>query len=274
MMIKDIVNPGIVNLTNCELEPIHIPGSIQPYGFLVAVQEDSLLIEYCSANIVDFIGVSYEQCLGKNFADIFSTEMETILVKHFAKPVNALNPPYTVKVNKVDLLCSVHKSGGCLVAEFEPADQNAPEVTTVYNQTIKFVNYMEEVNTLQELCGKVAEQTRMITGYDRVMIYRFDKDYNGEVIAESRADTAEPFLGLHYPHTDIPAQARQLYLTNLMRIIVDISYQPVPIYTIDDSENKNLNLSSSGLRSVSPIHIQYLKNMGVSGTFTISYGGL
>ena len=102
------------------------------------------------------------------------------------------------------------------------------------------------------------------------MVYRFDKDYNGEIFAEAKREELEPFLGLHYPHTDIPAQARQLYIKNLLRIIPDISYKPVPIYTINDESEKNLDLSFSILRSVSPIHIQYLQNMGVGGTLTIS----
>jgi chemotaxis family two-component system sensor kinase Cph1 len=102
------------------------------------------------------------------------------------------------------------------------------------------------------------------------MIYRFDEDYNGEIFAESRIETVEPFLGLHYPHTDIPIQARELYVKNLLRLIVDVNYTPIPIYTIDDTEKKNLDLGLSTLRSVSPIHIQYLHNMGVGATLTIS----
>ncbi len=107
------------------------------------------------------------------------------------------------------------------------------------------------------------------------MAYRFDKDYNGEVYAESKRDDLEAFLGLHYPHTDIPVQARQLYIKNLLRLIVDVNYTPVPLYTVDDGSNKNLDLSVSALRSVSPIHIQYLQNMGVGATLTISllHGG-
>ena len=140
----------------------------------------------------------------------------------------------------------------------------------VYNQTFQFVKYMEQTQTLQQLCARIADEVRGLTGYDRVMIYRFDKYYNGEVYAESKRDDLEPFLGLHYPHTDIPVQARQLYIINLLRLIVDVNYQPVPLLTIDDKPDKNLDLSLSTLRSVSPIHIQYLQNMGVGATLTIS----
>ena len=111
----------------------------------------------------------------------------------------------------------------------------------------------------------------MITGYDRVMVYRFDEQYNGEVFAESKTEALPAFLGHHYPHSDIPAQARELYLRNLLRMIPDVAYTPVPLYTLDDGRpEKTLDMSHSVLRSVSPIHIQYLKNMGIQATLTIS----
>ena len=270
MKIKDIVNRDLVNLTNCEQEPIHIPGSVQTHGFLVALRTDSMLIDYCSANIFDFTGITYEQSLGKKFSDIFGSDAGQLFIQYMDKPASAVNPPLELEVCGKNLLCSAYRIDKYYVAEFEPADPNVPHLSSVYNQTVQFVTYMEQSDTLRELCSKVADQTRAITGYDRVMIYRFDKDYNGEVFAESKVDHIEPFLGLHYPHTDIPAQARQLYLTNLMRIIVDTKYTPVPIYTIDDATGKKLDLSRSYLRSVSPIHIQYLHNMGVGGTLTIS----
>src|SRR5690606_6704948 len=131
--------------------------------------------------------------------------------------------------------------------------------------------YMHDTHTLKELCDLVAKGTREITGYDRVMIYRFDKDYNGEVYAESKREDLEPFLGLHYPHTDIPKQARELYMQNLLRMIVDIENTPVPIYTINNNaDTQRLELSLSILRSTSPIHVQYLSNMGVGATLSIS----
>ncbi len=270
MQIKDIVNRDLVNLTNCDQEPIHIPGSIQPHGFLLAIRADNLVIDFCSGNIKDFTGITYEQCLSRTFSEVFGEEPLNKLLAHLQLPVNRINPPLLLMLNGTEWLCSPHKANGMYVCEFEPQDKAVVNANDIYNQTMQFVGYMEQSATLKELCSRVADQTRAITGYDRVMVYRFDKDYNGEVFAESKVDGIEPFLGLHYPHTDIPVQARQLYLTNLMRIIVDIGYTPVPIYTIDDVPGKNLDLSKSYLRSVSPIHVEYLSNMGVGGTLTIS----
>ncbi|MFY7730088.1 MAG: ATP-binding protein, partial [Flavobacterium sp.] len=156
------------------------------------------------------------------------------------------------------------------ILEAEPVDITKQAGNESYNQTSQLLRYMHDMHSLKDLCQLVAEGTREITGYDRVMVYRFDKDYNGEVFAESCREDLEPFLGLHYPHTDIPPQARELYMKNLLRLITDIDYTPVPIYTLDDSAQKSLDMSLSVLRSTSPIHVQYLHNMGVGATLTIS----
>jgi two-component system, chemotaxis family, sensor kinase Cph1 len=270
MEIKSIVNNEIVNLENCEQEPIHIPGSIQPHGFLLGLTEYSFKIDYCSANTAEYITMLYGELLGKTFGDVFGDDTETIL-KQYVEQGNMLSSSLLkLTLNGVDFVCTLHNSNGIYVLEAEPVADNGRAASQVYDQTSQFLNYMHDTHTLQELCALVAKGTREITGYDRVMIYRFDKDYNGEVIAESVRDDLEPFFGLHYPHTDIPPQARQLYMTNLLRLITDIDYTPVPIYTIDDAPGKNLDLSLSILRSTSPIHVQYLHNMGVGATLTIS----
>ncbi|OYU80775.1 MAG: histidine kinase [Flavobacterium sp. BFFFF1] len=270
MKIKDIVNRDIVNLTNCEHEPIHIPGSIQPHGFLLAIGQEDFNIHYCSGNTSDFIGFSFEQLLGKSFTEAFGNENAALLEQYVGVLKKGPDSPLKLNLNGCSLQCMLHQSEGQYVLEAEPDVAGSIDVVDVYEQTAQFLSYMNNTTTLKELCDLVAKGTRDITGYDRVMVYRFDKEYNGEVFAESCADNIEPFLGLHYPHTDIPAQARALYMKNLLRMIADIHYKPVPIYTIDDAPNKNLDLSLSILRSTSPIHVEYLQNMGVGATMTIS----
>lgn len=270
MKIKDIVNREIVNLTNCEQEPIHIPGSIQPHGFLLGVTENDFIIDFCSANCEAFIALTHNDLLGKNFEAIFGNDAVKPLKEYIHKGKMLSSSLLRLNLAGNEFLCTVHKSNSIYILEAEPVNTNNQKVSDVYNQTSQFLLYMHDTHTLKELCQLVANGTREITGYDRVMIYRFDKDYNGEVFAESVREDLEPFLGLHYPHTDIPPQARDLYMKNLLRLIADINYTPVPIYTIDDSEDKNLDLSLSILRSTSPIHVQYLHNMGVGATLTIS----
>lgn len=270
MKIKDIVNRDIVNLTNCEQEPIHIPGSIQPHGFLLGLKEETFTIEYCSENCTDYTGTSHATLLGSAFKEVFGEAAGSALSSYIARGLTGSSTLLRLRLADSEYLCTVHKSADIYVLEAEPVNQAPKKASEVYDQTSQFLSYMHDTHTLQELCDLVAKGTREITGYDRVMIYRFDKDYNGEIFAESAREDLEPFLGLHYPHTDIPQQARQLYMQNLLRIIVDINYTPVPIYTIDNGADKTLDLSLSILRSTSPIHVQYLQNMGVGATLTIS----
>lgn len=270
MKIKDIVNRDIVNLTNCEQEPIHIPGSIQSHGFLLGLKQDSLLIDYCSANTAQYLTLFHTELLGKGFDTVFGDEPKQLLLGYINNNQMLSSFLLPLTLAGVDFLCTVHKSDATYIIEAEPAIMQVKAANEVYNQTSQFLGYMHDTHTLKQLCQLVATGTREITGYDRVMVYRFDADYNGEVFAEARREDLEPFLGLHYPHTDIPPQARDLYMSNLLRLITDIDYTPVPIYTIDDAEHKNLDLSLAILRSTSPMHVQYLHNMGVGASLTIS----
>lgn len=270
MKIKDIVNRDIVNLTNCEHEPIHIPGSIQPHGFLIGVKDDDYTIDFCSENCFHYTGKSHREFLGSSFQSVFGKEAEQGLKNYIANISPLTSSPLIINYQHKHFFCSVHKSNNIFIIEAENIPEQEKLSPNSFEQTRQFLEQVEQTKTLKQLCDSVAQSTREITGYDRVMIYRFDEDYNGEVFAESVREDLEPFIGLHYPHTDIPAQARALYLRNLMRLIVDTNYKPVAIYTIDSATEKNLDLSNSLLRSISPIHIQYLQNMGVGATLTIS----
>jgi len=270
MKIKDIVNRDLVNLTNCEQEPIHIPGSIQPHGFLLGLKLDSFLIDYCSGNTLDFIEASHTMILGKRFEEVFGLEAMKSLLDYITTQQMLSSSLLKMTLLGCEFVCTVHKSGEVYILELEPGNPHYKMPNEVYDHTSQFLTYMHSTHSMQDLCSLVAKGTREVTGYDRVMIYRFDSHYNGEVYAESRRDDLEPFLGLHYPHTDIPAQARNLYMKNLLRIIADIDYTPVPVFTVDDEVGKNLDLSLSILRSTSPIHVKYLHNMGVGATLTIS----
>lgn len=273
MNISDIVNRDIVNLTNCESEPIHIPGSIQPHGFLLAVRNENQIVDFCSANSAEYINLTPQSLLGKSLTEIFGKEQADNFVDYVQGGQIDSAKPFVFTLNAIPYNTTVHQSGDMLVLELEPFPDGAMDLPNLYSQTKNFVSSMERQSHLSQLCKDIAGQTRNITGYDRVMIYRFDPEYNGEVIAESKRDGLESFEGQKYPHTDIPVQARKLYIRNQLRMIANVNYQPVPILTLDnsgDKSHKSLDLSLSVLRSVSPIHIEYLKNMGVAATLTIS----
>lgn len=272
MNIKNIVNRDLVNLTNCESEPIHIPGSIQPHGFLLGVHKETFLIDYCSENIAEYISVSAEQLLGKELAVLFTPVQITDFTEYVSAEIDTAKP-FIFTLDEISYNTTVHDTNKTLVLEFEPFPDGTINLPNLYNQTRTFVSMMEKAHYLPELCQGIANETRAITGYDRVMIYKFDQDYNGEVIAESKRADLESFEHQKYPHTDIPVQARELYMRNPLRMIADVNYAPIPLLTLDNSDqkdNKSLDLSLSILRSVSPIHVEYLKNMGVVATLTIS----
>ncbi len=270
MNFRDIVNRDLVNLQNCESEPIHIPGSIQPHGFLLGYNSETSIIEYCSANSQSIIGISYNQVLGQRITAVLGNSQAQKLSDYLNVIDDESRPPIIIELSGQFFNAQLHLSNGTYILELEPVIEEILDVNALYTQTRKFVKQMQGSSNLAELCQAVANETRSITGFDRVMVYRFDSNYNGEVFAESKKEQFEPFLGLHYPHTDIPVQARELYLKNLLRLIVDVNYEPVPIFTINDVNTAPLDLGQTLYRSVSPIHISYLKNMGVGATLTIS----
>lgn len=264
MNIIEIVNRRVLTIENCESEPIHIPGSIQPHGMLLALLPDSGEIRYCSANTFQFIEKQPVEILGKPLSAIHPALWEN--VQPLLDKENSPFHPFTTG----GLQATLHESGLFRILSVEKRMDPGNDPDYAFDQTRSFIGYLERSRSLKELCQNIAVETARITGFDRVMIYRFDKDYNGEVFAESRREDLPPYLDLHYPHTDIPAQARELYLRNLLRFVPDVQYEPVPLLTIGSGEEQQLDLSDVNLRSVSPIHIQYLKNMGVSATMSVS----
>lgn len=272
MKIKSIVNDSTANILNCESEAIHIPGTIQPHGFLITVKESDYTVAYCSENCVEFLNKTHIELLGKKLDTIFSEGDIKNIEQQFKEFSDDLLRPFIINYNQVAFHVTAHKSDEVIILEFELFAEAKLDLPDLLIQMKRFSYHTERADNLQSLCQEVADETRSITGYDRVMIYRFDKEYNGQVYAESKKEDLESFLHLHYPHTDIPVQARELYLRNLVRMLVDVSYAPVPIYALSDetNNNNNLDLSLSNLRSVSPLHLEYLKNMEVGATFVIS----
>ena len=259
-----------VDLTNCDREPIHILGSIQPIGFLIAMTAD-WLIARASANIGDFIGVTPEAMFGKPLDKVFSPKA----VHDLRNRAAILRGPDAVeRLFSCSLIegaepfdVAVHFSGGQVIVEAEPASGEHGDATGMVRAMITRLDLTDDFATFFR---EGARQIRGLTGFDRVMVYRFAADGSGEVVAEAARAGIGKFMGLHYPASDIPAQARELYRRNLLRIITDVDARPVPIVPQRDATGQPLDLSLSVLRSVSPIHIEYLKNMGVQASMSIS----
>ena len=258
------------DLTNCEREPIHVPGAIQPFGFLIAVTAD-WMVARASANCAEFISRVPESLLNQPLLSVFAEKA----VHAIRNRVTLLRGPDAVeRLFGLALLedgplfdVAVHFSGELVVIEAEPGAEEEMEASATVRAMIARLSQSESLATFMR---EGARQVRALTGFDRVMVYRFDEEGSGEVVAESLMPGTDSFLGLHYPASDIPAQARKLYLRNIFRVIADVNATPVPLVPPLDAKGRVLDQSLSVLRSVSPIHIEYLQNMGVAASLSIS----
>jgi chemotaxis family two-component system sensor kinase Cph1 len=254
-------------LLNCADEPIAIPGAVQPHGVLLAVTEPDLAVVVASANAAELFG---RPVAGFSLDDQLGNDDAARLRAGLTGDLAELNP-LRVQVNGTAVDVVSHRADGLLITEWEPL-AGAEEAGAAWHRRLPTVlQRMSAAATLDQLADVLARDVRAVTGFDRVMVYRFDADWNGEVIAEDRRPDLEPFFGLRYPAGDIPAQARALYATNWMRIIPDAGYRRVPLEPVTNPlTGRPLDLSGSMLRSVSPVHLEYLANMGVVASMSVS----
>jgi light-regulated signal transduction histidine kinase (bacteriophytochrome) len=259
-----------VDLTNCDREPIHVLGIIQPFGYLIAVTAD-WLVSRVSANIADLTGQAPDAMLGRPLNAFLSEDS----IHAIRNRLTMLRGPDAVERLFAQTLAdggatydiAVHMASGLTVIEIEPASADDIEAAALVRA---MVSRLTQTDQMTAFLREGARQVRAITGFDRVMVYRFDDQQSGEVVAEALRAGVDSFMGLHYPASDIPAQARALYLRNIFRVIADVGAEPVPIVPQLDAYGAALDQSLSVLRAVSPIHIEYLKNMGVAASLSIS----
>lgn len=249
------MNIIVDDIIECSKEPIRTPSAIQPFGYLLLIS-DSGQIEYVSENIFPFFGIEPSSLVGRSIYDFFKIRksfFDSISTKTFmqykCKNSKQYYYGYIIKINNFYGL-EIYKSS------FEKLTQE-PKIE-------KFS--VESVSSTLDLCHKIANYIFYLLGFERVMVYKFDHDYNGEVISES-TNIPGSYMGHHFPADDIPAQARALYLENLVRIIPDATYVPVRIYP---EPSISLDMTHSTLRSVSPVHCEYLANMSVRSSMSLS----
>ncbi|HEY4542700.1 MAG TPA: ATP-binding protein [Noviherbaspirillum sp.] len=266
-------------LARCEQEPIHIPGAIQPFGVLLTVLEPRLVITNASENSGACWQLPATGLIGHSLSDLLDRGDLEQLRRYLAQPELEEQPLLALRVltgTPSDRRWDVraHRHDGVLYLEFEPADiagiTEAGEAG-FHVAVRETVRALQRAGTVQELCERAVQQVRQISGFDRVMVYRFDADWHGVVIAESCTQGADCYLGHHFPAADIPAQARAVFLQNWLRMIPDVDYAPVPLHPgVHPGSGAPLDLGKSVLRSVSPVHLQYLRHMGVKASLTIS----
>lgn len=258
---------GHATLADCEREQIHLAGSIQPHGILLAVKEPDNIVIQASTNAAAFLNTG--SVVGRPLRDL-GGDLALQILPHLNSPLHLA--PMTLRCTagapprRVD--CTLHRpSNGGLIVELEPATKTtniAPALDGAFHR-------ITSASSLLGLCDETATIFREIAGYDRVMVYRFDEDGHGEVLSERRRPDLEAFLGNRYPASDIPQIARRLYERNRVRLLVDVNYTPVPLQPrISPLNGRDLDMSLSCLRSMSPIHQKYLQNMGVGATLVCS----
>jgi len=275
VIIDESITAETVNLTNCDREPIHIPGAIQPHGILLVVSRSKWKITQISDNTQEFLGIEPEQLLGQPLNSLLPPDKIEAIAACLAGDFEQINP---LKLS-LETQNSAKKFNGIvhtldqndIILEFEPNESESDLNFIQFSQISKrILLQIQRASNLNELCQIIVQQIRKLTGFDRVMIYQFDETGEGDIIAEDKLQELESYLGLHYPDSDIPRQAKYLYTLNLIRSIPQVNYQPITILTLENEQEKPLDLSLSILRSVSPLHIEYLQNMGVGATLTIS----
>lgn len=267
---------SLADLANCDREPIHIPSCIQPHGMLLVAACEDLRVVQVSANVTEFLQQPCEQVLGKTFEQLLSSESLAEVRRALDAHKLDVSPDYLpnlqVAGNARLFDGAVHRSGQLVVLElFAPqagADVSSQRVQQLLRSAVR---QLQLATTLDALCNRAVEEVRRLTGFDRVMMYRFDEVWSGSVVAEARAEGLPNWLNLHFPASDIPAQARELYRRNWLRLIADVNYERVPLVpAMNPVLGGPLDMSFCVLRSVSPVHIEYLQNMRVGASMSIS----
>lgn len=259
----------LVNLTTCADEPIHTPGHIQPFGVLLAVDTNGQVCRV-SANLADYLSITPEQALLSPLTDILGADLAENCAKSWSAsdhpelidtPIPASPGMFTLRLSHSDRR---------RIVELTPCCHGTDAYAHVLHQHARNCEALMQFDSPQTLLEAAAELVARETGFHRTMVYRFDTSMNGRVIAEFTQGVEPRWLGHHFPHTDIPTQARALYLRNRTRLITDINAAPVPLLGLAGALDEPLDLSTASLRAVSPIHIEYMQNMGVAATLTMS----
>ncbi len=262
-----VTDDVVFDPTNCDREPIHIPGTVQRYGVLLVLTEPALTVAQVSDNVGDHFPLGVGSILGQPLSVLLDpASVDQVRAALCEESWYEINPLH-VTANGVRFDGIIHRHEGAAILELEPD----PGPIAMRHPFKTALTRIQRVTTLPDLAAEVVDQMRRVTGFERVMFYRFHEDGHGSVDAEAKDPGLEPYVGLHYPASDIPAQARRLYLKNWLRLIFDARSTPARLIpTLRPDTGEPLDLSFSVLRSVSPIHLQYMANMGTRSAMSIS----
>ncbi|MEM6939079.1 MAG: HWE histidine kinase domain-containing protein [Pseudomonadota bacterium] len=258
-------------LNSCADEQIHTPGTVQTYGCLIAVHPETRVAHYASANTEKYLRVPAEQLLGMDLGDFLGNTLWHSVHNTVARSDSTECAAYIgdFQIRGRDLAVHAFVSQGLIILELEPTQSTGFSGPDGLQKIAFLMGQVERCKSEQALFDLMTRLLRHMTGYDRVMVYRFDTQWNGEVFSEDRRHGLQSFLGLRFPHWDIPAQARAMMARLPVRFIADVEQTPVPLLG-DQAQADALDISLAFGRGVSGVHMDYLRNMGVASTMTLS----
>lgn len=258
-------------LAECDREPIQFPGAVQAHGAMLVVEPNTWRVTHASANLDRFLDLGATDAVGKPLSALLGEE--TVSLLRTAAQARRTNPSVTgidagLAGGRVRLLPFISTRGAICVDILREPPPDLAEPALAKAQRV--IQALRLSRTSTGLCGIAVNDVRRLTGFDRVMVYRFDEDGSGDVTAEDHAAGIVSFLGLKYPASDIPLQARRLYMIQRIRVIPDVNAEPVALLAVAGGWPTDIDLSASWIRAVSPIHLQYLRHMGVAATAVVS----
>jgi light-regulated signal transduction histidine kinase (bacteriophytochrome)/HPt (histidine-containing phosphotransfer) domain-containing protein/two-component sensor histidine kinase len=259
-----------LDLSGCEREPVHVPGAVQPHGVLLVLDPIDLTIVRISDNAEHLLGRAAASLLGRDVASLAAASEREVLVDGLRRADVEERNPFTLSCEDGRGFSVVaHRHDDRILLECEPLD-TAPEFQRAYvhNRVRGSLVRLRATSSLRELCVQTAREISALTGFDRVLVYAFQPDWSGEVVAEECREGLPRYVGLRFPASDIPSQARALYASCRLRAVPTSTYTPARMLGAHDG--RPLDLTHASLRSISPVHLEYMRNMGVTASLGIS----
>ncbi len=260
----------------CGSLPLHFINLVQPHGFIMVVQKEAFLIRQISENVIDLLGISPNELLNRNLADFISSEQMDAIRRKTQKWIIEDRIPenvsFTINNTEINFSAVIHTKENYILLELEPNNPPAPgelDFVHIYQEIMFILAAFKKADTIQKLSQIAVSEIKKLSGFDRVMIYKFDKNWNGNVLAEALEPGMQPYLNLSFPASDVPRNARDLYFKNPFRLIPNREYNPARLVPVLNPISSNFtDLSDCNLRSVANVHLQYLQNMGVQASMS------
>lgn len=260
----------------CGSIPLHLVNLIQPHGVLLTLSTQDLRIVQASENAPQFLSLSIEELLGQPIASFLpATQVTDILAKIQHPSLQEKIPfslTFTVQDQEAQFTALAHLKDGYILLELEENPTPAPQDSFIaLYQQIKFItSLLKQATTTLAVSQISVEELKKLSGFDSILMYQFDPQWNGIVIAQAREENMEDYLGLRFPASDVPKQARDLYFRNPYRLIPARDYSPVRLLpVINPITSKFTDLSDCNLRSVAGVHLEYLANLKIQASMSL-----